>query len=123
MTLHEHRRPLVCWRGEFRRKGRIVERMGRLTAARWENDRLGDRDVTVDVRAKVERATQDPVGSLVQVEVDKRGGFRRRPTDEDDPPWSGAELSYVSKFGRNDLTTLGPRINPSQRPDAVADEA
>ena len=63
------------------------------------------------------------MSSLVQLEVDERGGFRRRPADERDPPWSGAELGDVGEFGWNDVEALGPRIDPNQRPDAVADEA
>src|SRR5271165_2129651 len=97
--------------------------MGRLPAARRESDRLRDRDVTSDVLAKDERATQDPMRSRVQVEVDERGGFGPRTADEHDPPWSGAELGDVGEFGRNDVEALGPRIDPNQRPDAVADEA
>jgi len=97
--------------------------MGHLPAAGRESDRLGDRDVTADVLAKDERPTQHAVSSVVQVEVDERRGFRRRPADEHDPPGSGAELGYVSKFGRYDVEALGPRIDPSQGPDAVADEA
>ena len=67
--------------------------------------------------------TQDAVSSVVQVEVDERGGFRGRSADEHDPSSSDAELGYVSKFGRNDVEALGPHIDTNQRPDAVADEA
>jgi hypothetical protein len=63
------------------------------------------------------------VRSLVQVEVDERRGFRRRPADEHGPPESRAELGDVSKIGRYDVEALGPRIDPSQGPDTVADEA
>src|SRR5580704_5284444 len=97
--------------------------MGCLPAAGRESDRMGGRDIPADVLAKDERATQDAVSSVVQVEVDERGRFGRRPTDEHHPTGSGAELGYVSKFGRNDVAALGPRIDPSQGPDAVADEA
>ena len=97
--------------------------MGRLPAARGENDWLGGRNVATDLLAKDERATQDAMSSVVQVEVDERRRLRRRPADEHDPPGSGAELDYLSKIGRNDLEALGPRIDPSQGPDAVADEA
>ena len=97
--------------------------MGRLPAARRESDRLRDRDITADVLAKDERATQDPVGSCAEVEVDQRGGFGRRPADEHGPTWRGAELGDVGEFGRNDIKAPGPRIDRSQRPDAIADEA
>src|ERR1700677_849039 len=97
--------------------------MGRLPPARRENDWLGGRNVATDLLAKDERPTQDAVSSVVQVEVDERRGLRRRPADEHDPPGSSAELGYVSKIGRNDLEALGPRIHPSQGPDAVSDEA
>src|ERR1700722_10620805 len=97
--------------------------MGRPPAARRENDWLGGRNVATDLLAKEERATQDAVSSVVQVEVDERRGFRRRPADEHDPPGSGAELGYVSKFDRYDVEALRLRIDPSQGLDAVADEA
>jgi hypothetical protein len=97
--------------------------MGRLPAAGWESDRLGGRNVATDFLAKDERATQDAVSSVVQVEIDERRGLRRRPADEHGPPSTGTELGYVSKFGRNDVAALGPRIDTNQRPDAVADEA
>jgi hypothetical protein len=73
-------RLLVRWRGELGRKGRIVERKGRFAAARGENDWLGGRDVATDLLAKDERATQDAVSSVVQVEVDERRA------SEGDPP-------------------------------------
>jgi site-specific recombinase XerD len=47
-----------------------------LTAGRAAKQ-LGDRDVTADVLAKDERATQDAVSSVVQVEVDERLALRK----------------------------------------------
>ena len=97
--------------------------MGRLPAAYRKSDRLGGRNVAADVLAKDERVTQNAVRSVVQVEADDGGGCGRRPTDEHDPPRSGADLDYVSKFGRNDVEALRPRIDTNQRPDTVANEA
>ena len=97
--------------------------MGGLPAACRKSDRLGGRNVAADVLANDERVTQNAVRSIVQVEADDGGGFGRRPTDEHGPPWSGADLGYVSKFGRNDVEALRPRIDTSQRPDTVANEA
>ena len=97
--------------------------MGRLPAARRKSDRLGGRKVAADVLAKDERVTQNAVCSVVQVEADDGGGFGRRPADEHDPPWSSADLGYVSKLGRNHVEAFRPRIDTGQRPDTVANEA
>ena len=63
VTFHQHRGLLVRRRGELGRKRGIVERMGRLPASSREGDRLRDRDITTDVLAKDERATQPPGAS------------------------------------------------------------
>ena len=62
-------------------------------AARRENDWLGGRNIATDLLAKDERATQDAMSSVVQVEVDERRA------SEDDPPMNttrpGAARSWA----------------------------